>query len=70
MHEEQAAAIRKRELTNWVLLPLALFALVLGIVLMFSHDMVIAFLANTVATGIAWILWRVNRERIRDVLGR
>lgn len=69
MREEQAAAMRRRELTNWVLLPIAILALVIGIVLMFSDNLMIAFVANTIATGIAWVLWRVNRARIRDYLG-
>lgn len=70
MHEEQATALRQRELTNWVLVPIALFAIVIGTIYTFSHDMVIAFIANTIASGVAWVLWRVNRERIRDLLGR
>jgi Flp pilus assembly protein TadB len=69
MREEQATALRKRELTNWVLVPAAVFALILGTVLMFSSNMLVAFFANTIATGIAIVLWRVNRERIRDFLG-
>lgn len=69
MHEEQATALRKREIINWVLLPCAIGSLVVGTVLMFSENMMIAFVANTVATGIAWVLWKVNRERIRDFLG-
>ena len=69
MREEQARAIRRRELRNWVLLPSAIFALAVGVMNMFSNDLMIAFLANTVATGIVVVLWRTNREWIRNTLG-
>jgi len=69
MHKEQAAAIRARSIRNWVLLPAALACLGIGIAFMFSDDMIVSFLANTVATGIAIVLWRINREWIRDRIG-
>jgi Flp pilus assembly protein TadB len=70
MREEQAAALRKRELTTWVLLPVALVSMVIGVVLAFSDDLVIATLANIFATGIGWVLWRINRERLRGMFGK
>lgn len=70
MREEQAAALRKRELTTWVLLPVALVSMVIGVVLAFSDDLLIATLANIFATGIGWILWRINRERLRGMFGK
>jgi hypothetical protein len=70
MREEQAAAIRARELRNWVLVPCALFSLVVGIVLMFSSSLMVATMANIVTSGLGLALWRTNRERIRDVFGR
>ncbi len=69
MREEQAAALRMREIRNWVLLPTALFCLVLGIVLTFSDNLMVAFVANTVATGIAIVLFRANRDWIRNTFG-
>ena len=69
LHEEQARALRRRALVNWALLPLALLALVIGTALAFSDDLLTASLANAVASGLGWILWRANRERIRDLLG-
>lgn len=70
MHEEQAAALRQRELMNWVLLPIALVLIVGGTVLSFSSNLTIAFVANTIATGILWVLWKANRERIRGYFGK
>jgi hypothetical protein len=69
MREEQAAALRAREIRNWVLLPTAVFCIVVGVVNAFSDDLMIAFVANTLATGIGAVLWRVNREWIRNTLG-
>ena len=69
MREEQAIAIRRRDIRNWVLAPLTALSLVLGIVLSFSSDMVVAVTANTVTSGLAWVLWRVNRDRIRNTFG-
>jgi len=31
---------------------------------------VLSFVASTVASGVGWVLWRVNRKRIREALGR
>ena len=70
MRIEQVAAVKQREWMNWVLIPIAIAALAAGIVLMFSDNLMVSFMANTVASGIAWILWRANRERIRSVIGR
>jgi len=70
MREEQAAALRKREITTWVLLPVALVAMVVGVVLAFSDNLMVATLANIFASGIGWVLWRINRERLRGVFGR
>jgi hypothetical protein len=69
MREEQRRAIRAKEIRNWVLLPTAVLCFAAGCVLMFSDDLAIAFLANTIAMGIAWVLWRANREWIRNTLG-
>jgi hypothetical protein len=69
MREEQAAALRRAEIRNWVLVPVAVFSLVIGVALMFSDDLMTALLANIVATGIATVLWRTNRDWIRDRFG-
>lgn len=70
MREEQAAALRRRAALNWVLLPLTTLAFVIGAVLSFSSDLGVAMFANLVATSIAYVLYRVNKERIRDWFGR
>lgn len=70
MRDEQAAALRKRELTTWVLLPVALVAMVVGVVLAFSDNLMIATLANIFATGLGWVVWRINRVRLRAMFGR
>lgn len=69
MHEEQAAALRRRGLRNWVLVPAAVLSLIVGVALMFSDDLMVALLANVVASGIARVLWVTNRDWIRDRLG-
>lgn len=69
MRVEQAAAIRAREIRNWVLAPFAVVCLVAGTVLMFSDDMMISFIANLVATAVTIVLWRTNREWIRNTFG-
>jgi hypothetical protein len=69
MREEQRVAIRNREIRNWVLVPTAIFSLVIGIVLMFSENLAVAVLANIVTSGIATVLWRTNRDWIRNTFG-
>lgn len=69
MREEQADALRKQALVTWVLLPVAVAALLIGVVLSFSDDLEIAIVANLVATGIGWVLWRIHKPRIRAWLG-
>ncbi len=69
MREEQEANIRRTTVLNWIIVPLTLVALVVGIVLAFSDDHLVAVLANLVASSIAYVLYRVNRPRIRAFLG-
>lgn len=69
MQAEQAIALRQREIRNWVLLPAAALSLLIGVVLMFSDDMMVAMLANLVATCIVTLLWRTNRDWVRDRFG-
>jgi len=70
MREEQEASMRNRAIINWVLLPIAIACVVLGTAFMLSDDFVLSFVASTVASGVGWVLWRVNRKRIREALGR
>jgi hypothetical protein len=70
MREEQDAAVRTRSLRNWLLVPIAIALLIAGSILSFSDNMLVGFFANTIAVGIATVLWRMNRERIRDWIGR
>ncbi|MCA9531606.1 MAG: hypothetical protein KC543_15860 [Myxococcales bacterium] len=69
MREEQAAAIRRRELTNYVVIPLTVVLIVAGALLSFSDNMGVAILANFLATTLLYVLWRVNRKKIRAWLG-
>lgn len=69
MREEQAAALRQKEIRNWVLLPTAVFSLIVGTALMFSDSLMVAVMANIVATGIGTVLWRTNRDWIRNTFG-
>ena len=69
MREEQESNARRTSILNWIIVPLAVFSLVIGTVLMFSDDMTVAIVANTVTTSIGYVLYRVNKERIRAFLG-
>ena len=42
----------------------------IGAVLSFSSDLGTAMFANLVATSIAYLLYRVNKERVRGWFGR
>lgn len=69
MHEEQEANMRKTAILNWIIVPLAVFSLVVGTVLMFSDDTSIAIAANLFASSVGYVLYRVNKPRIRAFLG-
>ena len=69
MEEEQQEAIRRATVLNWFVVPLTVVALIVGIVLAFSDDHIVALIANLVATAIAYVLYRVNRSRVRAFLG-
>ena len=70
MREEQAEAIRRRTLFRWIAVPCLIASLAGSLLLDRSEHAVLAYASDLVASGAAWVLWRSNRERLRDLLGR
>ncbi|MCB9595195.1 MAG: hypothetical protein H6719_20930 [Sandaracinaceae bacterium] len=70
MREEQAAALRRQEVMNWVLVPVTVAAFVISTALSFSADFEVALVANLVASCIGYVLYRVNKARILGWFGR
>ena len=69
IQEERALAERRAAVWNWVVVPLTLIAFVAGAVLSFSEDLEVALVANLVASGLGYLLYRLNRDRIRALFG-
>ena len=69
MRDEQEATMRRNRIKTWILTPTAVALVILGAALTFSDDLVVAALANLVAVGLFWVLWRIHRGKIRSALG-
>ncbi|MCA9580361.1 MAG: hypothetical protein KC416_01125 [Myxococcales bacterium] len=63
MRKDQASRIRKRKIVNWVLIPLGLLSLAVGVKLSFAKDHVTAMMANLFTSSVVWYLWKVNKKR-------
>ena len=70
MREEQAEAIRRRTLFLWIAVPCLIASLAGSLLLDRSEHAVLAYASDLVACAAAWVLWRSNRERLRDLIGR
>jgi len=64
MREEQAARRRAREIKMWVLAPLVLVSFVVAAALSLSADFEVAMVANMIASGLGYLLYRVVRARL------
>jgi hypothetical protein len=68
MREEQAAALLRLRIRNYVIFPGIAAVTVLGIVLAFSSDPSVAITGNLLASSILLIFWKL-RKRIAATIG-